>query len=131
MTKPTVSFAPEKSSGDQIELSDLRDKVIAIYCKSREENKKTRFNLRSMTHVAVLVDGAKDPLEGVLFQSYFQTLKLNQWFIGKLERQESASNGNRAWVLNANGLDKKAVAGLLKTIEAAKIDEPKEPEVLA
>jgi hypothetical protein len=123
-----IAAAPAKFAGDSIELSPLVGKMIGVYARSRD-SKKTRFGERSMTHVLVVVEGAKagdDPLEGIMFQTYFQDLKLDQWYVGHVAKQ--ASGKNEAWVLNSDKLDKKKVAEFVTILQ--KIDTTVQIEVL-
>lgn len=118
MSKVIVKMAPPKMGGDALELSHLEGKLVAIFCRARDE-KKTKFGPRKMTSAAIVAEGSKEALEGILFQSYFQDLDLNCWYIGKIGRVEAG--GNRAWVLITEGLDAKAVKALAKHLETVKL----------
>lgn len=121
-----IVVAPEKLSGDSIELSPLMGKMVAVYVRSRD-TKKTKYGEKSMSHVVVFADGMKptdEPLEGIMFQSYFQELKLNQWFVGIVSKQTSGRN--EAWVLKTDKLDKKKTAEFVKIVSALEVTEEKE-----
>lgn len=118
MSKVAVRMAPPKLGGDALELSHLEGKLVAIFCRARDE-KKTKFGPRKMTSAAIVAEGQKEPLEGILFQSYFQDLELGAWYIGKIARVEAGMN--RAWVLQTDGLNAKAVKALAATLETIKL----------
>lgn len=120
MSKVAVMMAPPKVGGDAIELSPLENKIVAIFCKARDE-RKTKFGPRKMTAVAVVAEGSKEPLEGIMFQTYFQDLELGFWYIGRVVRVEAG--GNKQWVLSTDNIDPKAAKALAKTLESVKIGE--------
>lgn len=97
-------------AGDAIELAPLKDKIIAVRVESRDAV-KTKFGDRSMSQVCVLVAGTKEPLEGVLFQTYFQHLPLGDWFIGRVVKVE-----NGPWGMDSLNLDMKVVSQLTSAI---------------
>lgn len=116
MASPKIAAAPAKLAGDSIELTPLLGKMVAVFPRARDK-KATRFGDRSMTHVLLVAEGAKigdEALEGIMFQTYFQDLKLDQWYIGIVGKQ--ASGRNDAWVLNADKLDKKKLAEFIKVV---------------
>lgn len=118
--KIVVKIAPPKVGGDAIELSNLSGKMIALICKDRDE-KKTRFGQRKMTLVNIAHLESKEVLAGVMFQTYFQDLELNQWYIGKVVQVEAGNN--KQWVLTTEGLDKKMVQQLVKHLETVKLED--------
>lgn len=127
MAKRTVAAAPARLGGDSIDLGALEGKMVAILCVERDE-KKTKFGERSMTHVAVVAHGSKDVLEGIMFQSYFQTLELDKWFIGVVKRVEAGNN--RAWVLATEGMDAKMAKDFAKTLDSVKLRAEAAAEML-
>lgn len=126
MANIKIAVAPEKLSGDSIELTPLLGKMAAVYVRSRDK-KTTRYGEKSMSHVLVVAEGAKageEPLEGIMFQSYFQDLKLGQWYIGIVAKQSSGRND--AWILNSEKLDKKKLAEFVKVVGAVGVGEQSE-----
>ena len=116
-----IAVAPEKLTGDSIELTPLLGKMAAVYVRSRDK-KQTRYGEKSMSHVLVVTEGAKvgeEPLEGIMFQSYFQDLKPGQWYIGIVGKQSSGRND--AWVLLTEKLDKKKLAEFVKVVSAVEV----------
>jgi hypothetical protein len=69
-----------------------------------------------MSEVRIVSPAADGVVEGVLFQSYFQQLDLNEWYAGKLERVET--NVGNAWILS-DQLSKKEAAALKALTDAA------------
>lgn len=118
--KVKVAMAPPKMGGDSIELDVLQGKLVAIFCKDRDE-KKTRFGPRKMTQVYLATMESKDALMGIMFQSYFQDLALGQWYIGKVVR--APAGNNQQWILSTEGLDAKAVKALAKHLETVKLED--------
>jgi hypothetical protein len=110
-TKAKYSAAPAINSGDAIELTPLLGKAIAVRCFGRE-SVETKFGSRQMTQCAVLVEGEAEALKGVLFQSYFQRLPLNEWFVGVVTKM------NRSWGLDAVAVTKSQLAKITKLIDA-------------
>jgi uncharacterized membrane protein YfbV (UPF0208 family) len=128
MANVTIAAAPAKLIGDSIELSPLLGTLVAIFPRTRD-TKATKFGTRSMTHVMLWTEKMKagdEALEGIVFQSYFQELKLGQWYIGTVAKQQAGNN--TAWVLNADKLDKKKVAEMVKILQT--IDTAVEAEKL-
>lgn len=115
-TKAKFTAAPAINSGDAIELTPLMGKAIAVRCLSRE-SVETKFGSRQMTQCAVLVEGEAEPLKGVLFQSYFQRLPLNEWFVGVVTK------ANRSWGLDAVVISKAQLAKITKLIDAQPADD--------
>jgi len=117
-----IAIAPEKLAGDSIELTPLMGKLVAVFPRSRDK-KNTRYGERSMTHVLLVAEGAKlgeMPLEGIMFQSYFQELKPDQWHVGIVAKVPSGRND--AWVLDPTIKDKKKLkefAAIVAAIETA------------
>lgn len=126
--KMNIRVAPPKMGGDAIELSAFEGKLIALLCNARDE-KKTKFGPRQMTQVAVVTVDSKEPLVGIMFQSYFQDLPLGEVFIGKVALV--ASGLNKQWILNADNLDKKAVAALVKHLEVVDFSALETPPLLS
>ena len=121
-----IVTAPEKLAGDSIELTPLNGKLVGVYPRARDQ-KNTRFGSKSMTHVVIVSEGMKvgeEPLEGIMFQSYFQDLKLDQWYIGVITKQTAGRN--EAWILNSAKLDKKKVAALVEVIKTVDCTIPVE-----
>ena len=111
MSKVKLSAAPKISAGESIELTPLIGKVVAVRVIERHE-KETKFGNRQMAVTQIVVEGEKEPLEGVLFQSYFQKLKIGEWYVGKVVKTD------RAWGLENEGVAVKQIAALEKLIDA-------------
>lgn len=105
------------SAGESIELTPLLNKVVAIRVIERVDQ-KTKFGDRQMSTAQLLVEGETEPLQGVLFQSYFQRLAIGQWFVGKVIKTE------RSWGLETEGIKPAAIAKLEKAIDAFNDNEP-------
>lgn len=118
--KVTVMMAPPKVGGDAIELSPLEGKLIGFFAKARDE-RKTKFGPRKMTAVAIVAEGSKEALEGIMFQTYFQDLEIGQWYIGKVTRVDAG--GNKQWILSTDDIDPKAAKALAKILETVKVGE--------
>lgn len=106
---PSAKPAPAMKSGDVIELNPLLNKVVALRVTSRSAV-QTKFGQRELSEVIVLVQGETVPLDGVLFQSYFQHLDIGDWYIGRIVK------GERAWGMDATNLDPKVIAALNRVI---------------
>lgn len=120
------STAPEKLAGDSIELTPLLGKMVGVFCRARDQ-KNTRFGQKAMTHVVVVSEGMKageEPLEGIMFQSYFQELKLDQWYIGVVAKQTAGRN--EAWILNSAKLDPKKQKALIEILKTVDVTVPTE-----
>lgn len=118
--------APEKLAGDSIELTPLLGKLVGVFCRARDQ-KNTRFGQKAMTHVVVVSEGMKageEPLEGIMFQSYFQELKLDQWYIGIVSKQTAGRN--EAWILKSDKIDKKKLAALIEVLKTVDVAVPTE-----
>lgn len=111
MAKTKAAPAPAVNSGSAIELTPLLNKAVAICCISRKEV-NTSFGPRQMSQVRLLVAGETEPLEGVLFQSYFQRLPLGEWFVGKVIKSD------RSWGLDSSALNRSEAAQLNKAVDA-------------
>jgi len=121
MASAKIAAAPEKLSGDSIELTPLMGKMVGVFVRSRDK-KNTRYGEKSMSHVLVFSEGMKptdEPLEGIMFQSYFQDLKPGQWYVGIVAKQ--VNGRNEAWVLRSDKLDKKKTADFVKILSAIEI----------
>jgi hypothetical protein len=118
--------APEKLAGDSIELTPLLGKLVGVFCRARDQ-KNTRFGQKAMTHVVVVSEGMKageEPLEGIMFQSYFQELKLDQWYIGIVSKQTAGRN--EAWILKSDKIDKKKLTALIEVLKTVDVAVPTE-----
>lgn len=114
-----VASAPERLTGDSIELTPLKGKMVGVLVRSRD-SKNTRFGVRSMSHVLIATEGAKGPddvLEGIMFQTYFQDLRLDMWYVGIVDKVP-AGNRNEAWVLKTDKLDKKKAGEFAKLLSS-------------
>ncbi len=109
-----INVAPPRAGGDQIEMDDLSGKLIGVLCTSRQENIKTKFGARSITSVVVIAAGVAEPLEGVLFQDYFQKLAIGQWFVGVVAKVNAGDN--KMWILDTENLETPEVAAKLKKL---------------
>lgn len=107
--------APKMKSGDSIELTPLTGKVIAVRVLGRY-GVETKFGPRSVSQVQIAVSGSPKPLEGVLFQSYFQSLEIGEWFVGKVVKVNTGRGSS--WGLETKGVDKKTLAALEKVIDS-------------
>lgn len=114
------SAAPKMKSGDSIELTPLTGKVIAVRATNRY-GVETKFGHRSISQVQMIVEGSPKPLDGVLFQTYFQGLDLNHWFVGRVVKV--ATSRGSSWGLESKGIDKKVLAKLETAINALPPDE--------
>jgi hypothetical protein len=103
-----IHKAPKVNAGDSIELKPLIGKILAVKITVRRDV-ETKFGMRPLNEAVIFVEGQKEPLVGVLFQSYFSKLDLNEWYAGKLEKEDLR------WNLNADGLNQKQ----MKVMEAA------------
>lgn len=110
-----LTLAPEKMHHEALELSPIEGKLIAVRCDQRDE-RKTRFGQRRMTLVSIFVTGEKIPLVGILFQSYFQDLELNRFYVGVLTRQDVGIN--RVWTLDSSKVAQKDLKALSASISA-------------
>lgn len=79
--------APKISSGDAIELEPLVGKAVAVKVTGRRKV-ATKYGERELNEVLLLPEGAKEPLEGVLFQAYFTKLDLHEWYCGIVRKDE-------------------------------------------
>lgn len=79
--------APPKprTSGDQIDLGALVGKLIAVAVVNRYEV-DTKFGARQLNQVLIGAPGTEEPLEGVIFASYFQGLDQNVWYLGRIDK---------------------------------------------
>jgi hypothetical protein len=105
--------APVPKSADAIELTPLLGKAVAIRALDRYEV-DTKFGKKPLTQVQMVVAGEAEPLEGVIFQAYFQSLPLTQWFAGVICRNEKGH-----WGMDHTGLkpaDSKALAGVVSLL---------------
>lgn len=125
---PKVNIAPPRIGGDAIELFPLKGKLVGVLCKARDK-KSTKFGVREMTQIALMTETSKEPLIGITFTSYFQTLPLNQWFIGVVE--QSDAGGNKAWVLATDKIDAKAAKALAAILDKTNVDDAPTTSVLA
>lgn len=115
-----IKKAPRAASGEAISLEALKGKAVALVPYARK-TVDTKFGKRTVTAVRLYVLGSKEPLDGVLFQSYFHDLALNEPVAGVIEEQETKL-GNR-WILNADSLTAKQLAQL-ETALTAESEEP-------
>ena len=111
-----LNLAPELNAGDAIELSPLVGKVVALMVTNRE-GRKTKFGDRQMSTVFLMVEGETEPMRGVMFQSYIQSLPLATWFVGKVARHD------RSWCLESAGINKATLQKLEKAIAALPADQ--------
>ena len=103
-----IHKAPKVNAGDSIELKPLIGKVLAVKVTARRDV-ETKFGTRPLNEAVIIVDGQREPLVGVLFQSYFSKLDIGEWYVGKLEKEDLR------WNLDADGLNQKQ----MKAMEAA------------
>lgn len=122
-----VAIAPPKSGGDAIELSQFDGGVVGLYCRERD-SKKTRFGERRMTSVYIVDTSSKEPLAGIMFQSYFQELDLGKWYIGIVERVKSGNN--LQWVLSTDGLKKSDVSALVAHLGTIRLEDEARKDLL-
>ncbi len=111
-----IKKAPRAAIGEAISLDPLKGKAVAVVPYARK-TVDTKFGERTVTAVRVYVLGSKEPLDGVLFQAYFQALALNEAVAGVVEEQETKL-GSR-WILNADALNPKQLAQLEAAIAEA------------
>ena len=84
---------PTISTGDQIDLNPLADKAIAIRVTNRRIV-ETRYGNRPMVSARIYVLGQREPLEGVLFATFFaRHLELNEWYCGIVTKED------QRWIL--------------------------------
>ena len=105
-----IHKAPKVNAGDSIELKPLIGKVLAVKITARRDV-DTKFGKRGLNEAVMFVEGQKEPLIGVLFQSYFSKLELNEWYVGKLEKEDLR------WNLNADSLNQKQMKALEAAVE--------------
>jgi hypothetical protein len=105
-----IHKAPKINAGDSIELKPLIGKTLAVKITARRDV-ETKFGKRPLNEAVLIVEGQKEPLIGVLFQSYFSKLELNEWYVGKLEKEELR------WNLNADALNQKQMKALEAAVE--------------
>jgi hypothetical protein len=107
-----VRIAPKPQFGeDQIKLEPLEGQIVAVYVRGRK-TADTKFGERQVTSIRILSEKSDEPLDGAVFQSYFQTLEMGQWYVGRLELEKVGRF--RAWVLVSDNLPKASVAKLEK-----------------
>lgn len=109
--------APVMNAGDAIELAPLVGKAVAIFITDRVE-KNTKFGLRQMSGAILVCEGEKEPLRGVLFQSYFQRLPIHEWLVGVVVKTE------KAWGLDAAAVKPTSLAALEKLVAAVADEVP-------
>lgn len=119
-----IDFAtpPPPSGGDAIEFGPLTGKVIAVKIIDRIKQ-TTKFGVKDMSTGFVVAVGSKEPLGGVMFQSYFQRLELDKWYIGRVVQHETRVG--KAWVLdseNVSGPDIAKLSDLINEMESS--DKP-------
>ena len=101
---------PAISTGDQIDLSPLLDKAIAVRVTNRRVV-ETRYGDRPMVDARIYVLGQREPLEGVLFSTFFaKNLEIGEWYCGIVSRDE------KRWLLKP--APAKSEAALEKMIES-------------
>lgn len=114
-----IQKPPAPSSGDAIDLKPLLGKTIAVKVWNRR-TVETKFGERPLVNARIMVLGNNEPLEGVMFQSYFaKTLKEGEWYCGIVSRNESG--GMTQWFLK--DAPAKSVAALEKQISAITDDD--------
>lgn len=113
--------APKVSSGEAIDLKPLLGKAIALRVNGKR-NVQTKFGERPLAEVTILLDGQQEPLEGVLFQSYFTALEENEWYAGIVTRKNSGTF--ERWALDATKLTRKQTAALEKQLAVFDSDIP-------
>lgn len=111
-----VLKAPKINSGDQIDLKPLIGKPIAVMIRNRR-TVDTKFGERPVNEAVVLAAGEEKPLYGVLFQSYFSKLSLNEWYVGVVEKVDIK------WSLNADVVDAKTAKEFERRIAGIKIED--------
>jgi hypothetical protein len=104
-----IHKAPKVNAGDSIELKPLIGKVLAVKITARRDV-DTKFGTRPLNEAIIFVDGQKEPLVGVLFQSYFSKLEIGEWYVGKLTKDDLR------WNLDADGLTQKQMKALETTV---------------
>lgn len=103
--------APKVTSGDVIELEPLVGKAVAVKVTNRRKV-DTKYGERELNEVVLLPEGAKEPLEGVLFQAYFTKLDLNEWYVGIVRKDE------KRWFLEpASGKQVRALEAAVDQID--------------
>ena len=103
-----IHKAPKVNAGDSIELKPLVGKVLAVKVTARRDV-ETKFGTRPLNEAVIIVEGQREPLVGVLFQSYFSKLDIGEWYVGKLEKEDLR------WNLNSDAVNQKQ----MKALEAA------------
>lgn len=116
-----IDFAkpPPPSGGDAIEFGPLTGKVIAVKIIDRIKQ-TTKFGVKDMSTGFVVALGSKEPLGGVMFQSYFQRLELDRWYIGRVIQHETRVG--KAWVLDSDDIapaDVAKLSELINTLESS------------
>lgn len=107
--------APPKprTSGDQIDLGALSGKLIACAVINRYEV-ETKFGPRQLNQVLIGAPGSDEPIEGVIFASYFQGLDMNVWYLGRVNK-----TARGAWYLEPpTGKDASAGRKLIEALPA-------------
>lgn len=112
-----IHKAPKLNAGDSIELKPLIGKTLAVKITARRDV-ETKFGKRPLNEAVLIVEGQKDPLVGVLFQSYFSKLDIGNWYVGSLEKEDLR------WNLNADSVNQKQ----MKSLEAAVAEYEKTAE---
>jgi hypothetical protein len=115
-----IAIAPPQSGGDAVDLSQFDGELIALYCRERE-CKQTKFGERSMTSVYIAQTDSREPLAGIMFQSYFQGLELGRWYIGMVARVKRGANTQ--WVLTAEGASRAGVQALSDHLQSIVLEE--------
>jgi hypothetical protein len=100
-----IHKAPKVNAGDSIELKPLIGKTLAVKITARRDV-DTKFGKRPLNEAVLIVEGQKEPLVGVLFQSYFSKLDLHEWYVGKLEKEEMR------WNLNSDAVNQKQIKAM-------------------
>jgi hypothetical protein len=108
---PKAKFA----GGEPIDLKPYLGQACAVKVVGRS-TVETKFGPRQMSEVRIVSPDADGVVEGVLFQSYFKQLDLNEWYAGRLEKIET--NVGSAWILT-DKLSKKEAAALKALTDAA------------
>jgi hypothetical protein len=107
-----MKVAPKPNFGeDTIDLEPLEDHTLAVYVRGRK-TVQTSYGEKEVTFVTVITPDATEPLNGAVFQSYFQTLEPGEWYVGRLEKQKIGKF--RAWVLSSENLPKSTLDKLEK-----------------
>lgn len=113
--------APKASSGEAIDLKPLLGKAVAVRVNNTREV-ETKFGTRPLAEVTMLVEGSAEPLDGVLFQSYFTELAQGEWFAGIVAKMQTGDF--ERWALDYSKLTKKQAAALEKLIAEQPLGVP-------